>query len=196
MSIIAAVAAQAGARRVHIDLNGHVLLDGTPVAWTSKFVQYPIGRDASVGLWGVGEKPSTVAIMWTNGRVLRVHLRSSWLDIETTWAHANRKDGERGLVGRASSTREGKLIGRAGKHGLLDNRDQANAFVSSWRSAEKDSLFTYRRGASFATFDLRDFPGMLPVSLFTLGEISLPHRLDRLKMSRIPIAQEIRTFVR
>ncbi|MBO9772941.1 hypothetical protein XabCFBP2524_20475 [Xanthomonas axonopodis pv. begoniae] len=158
VAAIAAVAAQVGTYRVHIDVDGRVLIDDKPVAWTRKFVQYPIGRDATVGLWGSGEKPSTVAILWSHGRTLRVHLRSSWLDLETSWAQGTRREGERGLVGRASSTREGQLIGRAGEKGLLSDRDQANAFVSSWRIAEKESLFAYGPGQSFATFDLRDFP--------------------------------------
>ncbi|OAX67022.1 hypothetical protein A6R71_16750 [Xanthomonas translucens pv. arrhenatheri] len=158
VTAIAAVAAQVGTQRVHIDVDGRVLIDGKPVAWARKFVQYPIGRDATLGLWGSRERPSTVAILWTHGRILRVQLRSSWLDLETTWAEGTRQEGERGLVGRASSTREGQLIGRAGEKGLLGDRDQANAFVSSWRIAEKESLFAYGPGQSFATFDLRDFP--------------------------------------
>ncbi|GKS88679.1 hypothetical protein [Acidovorax sp. SUPP2539] len=158
VSAISAVAAQVGAHRVHIDVDGRVLIDGKPVAWQRKFVQYPIGRDAALGLWGNGERPSTVAILWTHGRVLRVHLRSSWLDLETGWTQGTRQDGESGLVGRASSTRDGQLIGRTGGKGLLPDRDQADAFVSSWRIAEKDSLFAYGPSQSFATFDLRDFP--------------------------------------
>lgn len=160
VSAIAAVAAQVGAHRVHIDVDGRVLTDGKPVPWQRRFVQYPIGRDAVLGLWGSGERPSTVAILWTHGRTLRVHLRNGWLDLETNWAQATPPDAERGLVGRASSTPNGQLIGRTGAKGLLADRDQTDAFVSSWRIAGKESLFTYAPGQSFATFDLRDFPAV------------------------------------
>ncbi|MFC6839007.1 hypothetical protein ACFQGW_03070 [Xanthomonas theicola] len=54
VSAIAAVAAQVDAHRVHIDVDGRVLIDGKPVAWQRKFVQYPIGRDTALGLWGNG----------------------------------------------------------------------------------------------------------------------------------------------
>ncbi len=158
VAAIGAIAAQVGPHRVGVYADGRVLVDGKTLAWTGRFHQQALGQDAVVGVWGPRERPSQVAVMWRNGRTLRIHLRSSWLDAETTWARGTTAASDRGIIGRASSTSGGALIGRDGRRGQLASPEQADAFVASWRIRAKESLFDYRQGESPATFDLRGFP--------------------------------------
>lgn len=158
VAAIGAIAAQVGEHRVGVYADGRVLVDGKTMTWSSRFQQQALGQDAVVGVWGPPQRPSQVAVMWRNGRTLRVHLRSSWLDIETSWARRTDISRDRGLIGRASSTAAGMLIGRNGQRGDLGQVDQADAFVTSWRTDAKESLFDYLKGESHAMFDLRGFP--------------------------------------
>lgn len=158
VAAIGAIAAQVGAHRVGVYADGRVLVDGKVLAWTGRFHQQALGQDAVVGVWGPRERPSQVAVMWRNGRTLRVHLRSTWLDVETAWARGTAAATDRGLVGQASSTSDGALVGLDGRRGQLANPEQADAFVGSWRIQAKESLFDYGPGESPATFDLRGFP--------------------------------------
>lgn len=158
VAAIGAIATQAGAHRVGVYVDGRVLVDGKALAWAGRFHQQALGQDAVVGVWGPRERPSQVAVMWRNGRTLRIHLRSSWLDVETTWARGTSAATDRGLIGQASSTPSGALIGKDGRRGQLASPEQADAFVVSWRIQAKESLFDYGQGESPATFDLRDFP--------------------------------------
>ena len=158
VAAIGAIAAQVGASRVGVYADGRVLVDGKALAWKGRFHQQALGQDAVVGVWGPRERPSQVAVMWRNGRTLRIHLRSSWLDVETTWARGTTAAGDQGLIGQSSSTSGGALIGRDGRRGQLASPEQADAFVASWRIRDKESLFDYRAGESAATFDLRGFP--------------------------------------
>lgn len=157
VAAIGAIAAQVGPHRVGVYADGQVRVDGKALQWTGRFHQQALGNDAVVGVWGPREQPSQVAVMWRNGRTLRVHLRSSWLDLETAWTRNTSVATDRGLIGQASST-AGVLVGRDGRRGSLGNPNQADAFVLSWRIQAKESLFDYRPGESPATFDLRAFP--------------------------------------
>lgn len=161
VAAIGAIAAQAGTHRVGVYADGRVLVDGKALEWTGRFHQQALGEKAVVGVWGPRERPSQVAVMWRNGRTLRVHLRSSWLDVETTWARSTGAASDRGLIGRGSSTSDGALIGRDGRRGQLASPDQADTFVASWRIQATESLFDYGPGESPATFDLRGFPKKL-----------------------------------
>ena len=158
VAAIGAIAAQVGPRRVGVYVDGRVLVAGKALEWTGRFHQQALGQDAVVGVWGPRERPSQVAVMWRNGRTLRIHLRSSWLDVETTWARGTTAATDLGLTGQASSTSDGALIGRDGRRGQLANPEQAVAFVASWRIQANESLFDYGPGESPATFDLRGFP--------------------------------------
>lgn len=158
VAAIGAIAAQVGIHRVGVYADGRVVVDRKALHWAGKFHQQALGAEAVVGVWGASERPSQVAVMWRNGRTLRVHLRSSWLDMETTWTRGTTVATDRGLIGQASSTVAGALIGRDGRRGSLANPEQADAFVASWRIQAKESLFDYRQGESPATFDLRGFP--------------------------------------
>ena len=158
VAAIGAIAAQVGAQRVGVYADGRVLVDGKALAWSGRFHQQALGQDAVVGVWGPRERPSQVAVMWRNGRTLRMHLRSSWLDMETAWTRSTVATTDRGLIGQASSTSDGALIGRDGRRGQLASPEQADAFVASWRIRAKESLFDYMQGESHATFDLRTFP--------------------------------------
>jgi len=158
VAAIGAIAAQVGAQRVGVYADGRVLVDGKALAWSGRFHQQALGQDAVVGVWGPPERPSQVAVMWRNGRTLRIHLRSSWLDVETIWARGTTAASDQGLIGQSSSTSGGALIGRDGRRGQLASPEQADAFVASWRIRAKESLFDYRQGESTATFDLRGFP--------------------------------------
>lgn len=158
VAAIGAIAAQVGIHRMGVYADGRVMVDGKALHWAGKFHQQALGAEAVIGVWGASERPSQVAVMWRNGRTLRVHLRSSWLDMETTWTRGTAVATDRGLIGQASSTVAGALIGRDGRRGSLANPEQADAFVASWRIQAKESLFDYRQGESPATFDLRGFP--------------------------------------
>lgn len=158
VAAIDAVATRVGAHRVGIYADGRVLVDGKALQWTGQFHQQALGRDAVVGAWGPSDRPSLVAVMWRNGRILRAHLRSNWLDVETSWTRSTDAARDRGLIGQTSSSGAGALIGRDGRRGALANADQADAFVTSWRIEAKESLFDYPPGESAATFDLRGFP--------------------------------------
>lgn len=158
VAAIGAIAAQVGAQRVGVYADGRVLVDGKTFEWTGRFHQQALGQEAVVGVWGPRERPSQVAVMWRNGRTLRIHLRSSWLDVETTWARGTTAASDQGLIGQSSSTSGGALIGRDGRRGQLASPEQADSFVASWRIQAKESLFDYRQGESPATFDLRGFP--------------------------------------
>lgn len=158
VAAIGAIATEAGAHRVGVYADGRLLVDGKALTWTGRFHRQTLGQDAVVGVWGPRERPSQVAVMWRNGRTLRIHLRSSWLDVETTWARGTSAATDRGLIGQASSAPNGALIGRDGRRGQLASPEQADAFVVSWRIQAKESLFDYGPGESPATFDLRDFP--------------------------------------
>jgi hypothetical protein len=96
--------------------------------------------------------------MWRNGRMLQVYMRSSWLDLETTSKKSSNATTDRGLIGIASSTTAGELVGRPNQRGNDSDEKQVAAFVSSWRIASNESLFDYLPTESYATFDLRDFP--------------------------------------
>lgn len=158
VAAIGAVATQVGAHRVGVYADGRVLLDGKALQWTGPFHQQALGSDAVVGVWGPSDGPSLVAVMWRNGRILRTHLRSGWLDVETSWTRSTDVARDRGLIGQTSSSGAGALIGGDGRRGALANADQADAFVTSWRIQAKESLFDYQQGESAATFDLRGFP--------------------------------------
>ncbi len=158
VTAIGAITAQVGPHRVGVYVDGRVLVDGKPLAWSGRFHQQSLGNDAVVGIWGPRERPSQVAVMWRNGRTMRVHVRGSWLDVETSWTRGTTAASDQGLIGQASSTSGGALIGRDGRRGQLANPEQADAFVASWRIQAKESLFDYRPGESPATFDLRGFP--------------------------------------
>ena len=158
VAAIGAIAAQVGAHRASVYADGRVLVDGKALAWTGRFHQQALGQDAVVGVWGPRQRPSQVAVMWRNGRTLRILLRSSWLDVETSWARRTTAATDRGIIGQASSTSDGVLISRDGRRGELANSEQADAFVRSWRIQAKESLFDYEQGESPATFDLRSFP--------------------------------------
>jgi hypothetical protein len=158
VAAIGAIAAQVGAQRIGVYADGRVMVGGEAMQWTGRFHQRALGSDAVIGVWGPQERPSQVAVMWRNGRTLRIHLRSSWLDIETSWARGTAVANDQGLIGQASSNAQGALIGRDNRRGQLANADQADAFVTSWRIQAKESLFDYQAGESVATFDLRGFP--------------------------------------
>ncbi|MBW8852221.1 MAG: hypothetical protein JF600_15710, partial [Xanthomonadales bacterium] len=121
VAAIGAIAAQVDAHRVGVYLDGRVLIDGKVLAWTGRFHQQALGQDAVVGIWGPRERPSQVAVMWRNGRTLRIHLRSSWFDVETNWARGTSTATDRGLIGQASSKSDGALIGMDGRQGQLAN---------------------------------------------------------------------------
>jgi hypothetical protein len=158
VTAIGAVAARIGAHRVGVYADGRVSIDSKLIKWRGEFLQQSLGNDAVIGLWGTGESLSQVAIMWRNGRVLRVHLRSGRLDVETSWTQGTNTTKDRGLIGRASSTKSGDIIGRIGRRGNVDIAEQADAFVTSWRIAPEESLFDYLPKESYATFDIRAFP--------------------------------------
>jgi hypothetical protein len=158
VAAISAIAAQVGTQRIGVYADGRVMVDGKALQWTGRFHQRALGNDAVIGVWGPQERPSQVAVMWRNGRTLRVHLRSSWLDIETSWTRGTAVANDRGLIGQVSSSAQGALIGRDNRRGQLANSEQADAFVTSWRIQGKESLFDYKAGESVATFDLRGFP--------------------------------------
>ncbi|WP_133499623.1 hypothetical protein [Cognatilysobacter terrigena] len=156
VSAITAMAAKVGTHRVGVYEGGRLLIDGKAATWTGTFWQTALSRDATLGVWGSSNQPTTVALMWTNGRVLRIRVHTSWLDVETSWAKGSSTEKEGGLIGRNSNG--AVLIGRTGKQGRLDHANEADAFVSSWRINPQESLFDYAPGQSYATFDLRDFP--------------------------------------
>jgi hypothetical protein len=158
VAAIGAIAAQIGTQRIGVYADGRVMVGGKALQWTGRFHQRALGSDAVIGVWGPQERPSQAAVMWRNGRTLRIHLRSSWLDIETSWTRGTAVANDRGLIGRASSNAQGALIGRDNRRGQLANSDQADGFVTSWRIQAKESLFDYQAGESVATFDLRGFP--------------------------------------
>lgn len=158
VAAIGAIAARVGTQRVGVYADGRVLVDGKALQWSGRFHQRALGSDTVVGVWGPQERPSQVAVMWRNGRTLRIHLRSSWLDVDTSWARGTGSANDQGLIGQASSTAQGALINREGRRGNLADPDQSDAFVSSWRIQAKESLFDYQAGESAATFDLRGFP--------------------------------------
>ena len=158
VAAIGAIAAQVGLHRVGVYADGRVLVDGKALAWSGRFHQQALGSDAVVGVWGPSARPSQIAIMWRSGRTLRVHVRGSWLDVETSWTRGTDATRDRGLIGQASSSTAGDLIGRDDRRGALANAVQADAFVASWRIQGKESLFDYRQGESHATFSLSDFP--------------------------------------
>lgn len=58
MAAIGATAAQVGAHRVGVYVDGWVLVDGKVLAWTGRFHQQALGQDAVVGIWGPRERPS------------------------------------------------------------------------------------------------------------------------------------------
>lgn len=158
VAAITAVAVRVGRHRVSIYVDGTVRLEGQPLSWTGRFVQRDLGDGHALGIWGEAGRPSTVAVMTSDGRYLRVRLRSSWMDVGMYWPMDADSAADRGLAGASSSDAAGTLTNRDGRRGKLSNPDDVTAFVDSWRIEAKESLFDYAAGESSATFDRRDFP--------------------------------------
>jgi hypothetical protein len=137
------------------DLSGN---QGQPLSWTGRFTQRNLGDGHALGIWGVTGRPSTVAVMTSDGCYLRVRLRGSWMDVGMYWPIDVDSAADRGLAGAGSSDAAGTLTSRNGRRGKLSNLADVTAFVDSWRIKAKESLFDYAAGESSATFDRRDFP--------------------------------------
>lgn len=158
VAAITAVAVRVGRHRASIYVDGTVRQEGQPLSWAGRFAQRNLGDGHALGIWGETGRPSTVAVMASDGRYLRVRLRSSWMDVGMHWPIDADSAADRGLVGTSSSDAAGTLTNRDGRRGKLSNPDDVTAFVDSWRIEAKESLFDYAAGESSATFDRRDFP--------------------------------------
>lgn len=158
VAAITAVAVRVGRHRVSIYVDGTVRLEGQPLSWTGRFAQRDLSDGHALGIWGEAGRPSTVAVMASDGRYLRVRLRSSWMDVGMHWPIDVDSAADHGLAGARSSDAAGTLTSRDGRRGRLSNLDDVTAFVDSWRIEAKESLFDYAAGESSATFNRLDFP--------------------------------------
>ena len=153
-SAITALAFKVGGSKVEARLDGTVLIDGQP-ATDGDFVQGEVPGGGAVGVWRKDGKMLNVAVVWPDLSAAWISNQNSYLNFVLQWR--DKAPGHRGLLGSNDEDATNDLTDRGG-HVCASDADGIAAFVNSWRVTDAESLFTYAKGESTATYTLKDFP--------------------------------------